>query len=71
MILSTITALDTQATVAVWTLAIFSAFLGIFAIYALKLDIKRLLDCEKQLKDRIDQFEEELKLQRDTKSKEA
>jgi len=71
MILSTITALDTQATVAVWALAILSAFFGIFALYALKLDIKNLLDREEKLNDRIDQLEEELKLQRDTKSKDA
>ena len=71
MIFLATTAMDTQTTVAVCALGLLSVFFGIFALYALKLDIKRLLDREEKLNDRIDQLEEEQKLQRDTKSKDA
>ena len=65
------TAMDTQTTVALCALGLLSVFFGIFALYTLKLDIKRLLDREEKRNDRINQLEEELKLQRDTKCKDA
>ena len=79
MIFLATTAMDTQTTVAVCALGLLSVFFGIFALYTLKLDIKglvdreekRLFDREEKLNNRIDQLEEELKLQRDTKSKDA
>ena len=71
MIFLATTAMDTQTTVAVCALGLLSVFFGIFALYTLKLDIKGLVDCEEKLNNRIDQLEEELKLQRDTKSKDA
>jgi hypothetical protein len=71
MIFLATTAMDTQTTVAVCALGLLSVFFGIFALYTLKLDIKGLVDREEKLNNRIDQLEEELKLQRDTKSKDA
>ena len=71
MIFLATTAMDTQTTVAVCALGLLSVFFGIFALYTLKLDIKELVDREGKLNNRIDQLEEELKLQRDTKSKDA
>ena len=71
MIFLATTAMDTQTTVAVCALGLLSVFFGIFALYTLKLDIKELVDREGKLNNRTDQPEEELKLQRDTKSKDA
>ena len=71
MIFLATTAMDTHTTVAVCALGLLSVFFGIFALYTLKLDIKGLVDREEKLNNRIDQLEEELKLQRDTKSKDA
>ena len=71
MIFLATTAMDTQTTVAVCALGLLSVFFGIFALYTLKLDIKELVDREGKLNNRIDQLEEELKLQRDTESKDA
>ena len=71
MIFLATTAMDTQTTVAVCALGLLSVFFGIFALYTLKLDIKELVDREGKLNNRTDQLEEELKLQRDTKSKDA
>ena len=71
MIFLATTAMDTQTTVALCALGLLSIFFGIFALYTLKLDIKELVDREGKLNNRIDQLEEELKLQRDTKSKDA
>ena len=71
MIFLATTAMDTQTTVALCALGLLSVFFGIFALYTLKLDIKELVDREGKLNNRIDQLEEELKLQRDAKSKDA
>ena len=71
MIFLATTAMDTQTTVALCALGLLSIFFGIFALYTLKLDIKELVDREGKLNNRTDQLEEELKLQRDTKSKDA
>ena len=71
MIFLATTAMDTQTTVALCALGLLSIFFGIFALYTLKLDIKELVDREGKLNNRIDQLEEELKPQRDTKSKDA
>ena len=71
MIFLATTAMDTQTTVALCALGLLSVFFGIFALYTLKLDMKGLVDRKEKLNNRIDQLEEELKLQRDTKSKDA